>query len=57
MLQFERRRGRGFAGAVEVRIGFKAVVEENVLVLLGISGGKGGQDQQANQKDGSAAKT
>jgi len=49
MIQFEPGRGRGLARAVVVRIRFEAVVEENVLVVSGISAGGTSQDQQPKQ--------
>jgi len=57
MIQFERGRSRRFARAVIVRIGFDAIVEENVSVVFGISGGGTGQDQQPKQTEESDGNT
>jgi hypothetical protein len=51
MVQFESRRRRRLARASVVRIRFEAVVEENVLVVFGISAGGTGQDQQPKQTE------
>ena len=57
MFQIESGGRRCFTAAVVVRIGFETVVEEDVPVVLGISSGEGGEDQQANQTNGGATKT
>ena len=51
MVQFERGRGRCLARAVVVRIRLETIVEKNVSVVFGISGGGTGQDQQPKQTE------
>ena len=56
MVQIESGGRRCFPAAVVARIGFETVVEEDVPVVLGVSYGEGGEDQQANQTDCSPKK-